>query len=155
VAVIGTSFNWYFFSQIQGHDHLSEQELISDLDTNAKEYQKLISMFRDDAPLTTVHPTWIYPENAISPARWLAYKKLFTELGLDAGMRSWGGQSIWFISTTRGLVTGGSSKGYMYLPEDPVPLYTSLDHIPDDLESNVEGYRKITKDWFITFKWDD
>jgi hypothetical protein len=128
---------------------------MADLEKNISKYEKLISMFREDSPISVVHPTWINPKKVISENRWNDYKSIFLELGLDAGMRSWGGESIWFISTAQGLVTGGSSKGYMYKPEIPKPLYSSLDTIPEDLESNVKGYRKINDNWYIIFDWDD
>lgn len=143
------------FSDIQGRDHVADQDLISGLEVDKVKYQRLVSMFREDAPVTEVHPNWINPDKVISQARWDDYKVLFSELGLDSGMRSWGGESIWFISTSQGLVTGGSSKGYMYKPESPHPLFTSLDKIPKGLESNVKGYRKISDDWYIVLEWDD
>jgi hypothetical protein len=154
-VAVGAGFSWYVFSDIQGRDHVTDQVLISDLRKNKNKYEKLISMFREDAPASVIHPTWMSPDNVITAARWDEYKKLFLELGLDAGMRSWGGDSICFISTAQGLVTGGSSKGYMFKPENPKPLYMSLDNIPDDLESNVMGYRKINDEWYIVFDWDD
>ena len=154
-VAVGVGFVWYVFSDIRGRDHVTDQILISDLQKNKNKYEKLISMFREDAPATVIHPTWISPDNVITEARWDEYKKLFLELGLDAGMRSWGSDSIWFISTAQGLAIGGSSKGYMYKPENPEPLYMTLDNIPVDLKSNVMGYRKINDQWYIVFDWDD
>ena len=155
LLAVGAGFFWYVFSDIKGRDHVADQALISDLEINMGKYEKLISMLREDSPATVIHPTWISPDNVISETRWDEYKTLFSELGLDAGMRSWGGNSIWFISTAQGLVTGGSSKGYMYKPENPKPLFSSLDKIPEGLASNVKGYRKINDEWYIVFDWDD
>jgi len=154
-VAVAAGFVWYVFSDIQGRDHVIDQVLISDLRSNKNKYEKLISMFREDAPASVIHSTWMSPDNVVTEARWDEYKNIFLDLGLDAGMRSWGGDSIWFISTAQGLVTGGSSKGYMYKPENPQPLYSSLDSIPEDLASNVMGYRKIDDDWYIVFDWDN
>lgn len=154
-VAIGAGFIWFVFSDIHGRDHVADYVLISDLKKDIKKYEKLITMFRVDAPATVIHPTWVSPDNIISESRWDEYKKLFSDLGLDGGMRSWGGDSIWFISTAQGLVTGGSSKGYMYKPQNPVPLFTNLDQIPEGLESNVKGYRKINDEWYIVYDWDD
>ena len=112
-------------------------------------------MFREDYPIKVLHPTWLDPKNSITEGRWNQYKVLFKDLELDAGMRSWGGESIEFISTARGLVTGGSSKGYVYKPISHLPLYVSLSEAPKDLKSNVRAYRKINDIWYITYTWDD
>lgn len=157
VLVIGLAIAGivYVGNMIHGRDHLSDQALIDKLHQDRAKYALLIEMFRQDSPVQVVHPTFVHPAGAITPQRWAQYKVLFTELGLDAGMRAWEGQEIWFISTAQGLVTGGSSKGYMYKPSAPKPLFRNLDKIPAELPSNVRGYRKIDDDWYITVDWDD
>lgn len=146
---------WWLGSIINGRDHVSDEDLIRNLQTDSKKYSQLISMFREDYPLKVVHPTWIDPKNSISDTRWSEYKVLFKDLELDAGMRGWVGDSILFISTAQGLVTGGSSKGYIYKPINHLPLYSSLSKAPKDLKSNVRAYRKINDTWYITYSWDD
>jgi len=143
----------YLVYLIHGRDHVSDQHLVDNLARDKNKYEQLIRMFRDDAPIRVVHPTFVEPVGIISSERWDKYKALFEELQLDAGMRSWEGKEIWFISTAQGLVTGGSSKGYMYQPVLAKPEFHSLDRIPADLPSNVRGYRKIDEDWYITIDW--
>ncbi len=156
LAIVGgIGVLWYEFSDIRGRDHASDEELIRNLEKHSQQYQHLIAMFLEDTPASVIHPTWVNPENVISADRWAEYKVLFHELKLDAGIRSWGGDSIYFISTAQGLFMGGSSKGYMYKPETPYPLYPSLNKKPQDLKSNVMAYRKINKDWYIVFDWND
>jgi len=112
-------------------------------------------MFREDHLVAIVHPDWISPDNVITADRWAEYQSLFDELELNAGMRAWGESSICFISTAQGPVTGGSSKGYMYQPATHVPLFPALDEIPQTLQANVKGYRKINDEWYIVLVWDD
>ena len=144
----------YLFGDL-GRAHESDQSLMNNLRLHKAQYELLITMFHDDAPVQIVHPTFLQPDGAITAERWDQYKKLFNQLGLDGGMRGWEGEGIWFLSTTQGLVTGGSSKGYWYRPRSAVPLFPNLDSIPADLPSNVRGFRKIDDDWYITFDWDD
>lgn len=155
IAVGGIALLYIIFSLIHGRDHVSDEVLIQNLGENIVKYELLISMFREDAPASVIHPTWMSPDHVVDDERWRKYKTLFDELELDAGIRTWGGESIRFISTAQGLVTGGSMKGYVYRPENPFPQYPSLNQIPDDLESNVTGYRKINEQWYIMFNWDD
>ena len=82
----GVGFVWYVFSEIKGRDHAPDESLIKNLETHKAEFQQVITMFREDRPATVIHPTWMSPDNVVSPVRWGAYKMLFTQLGLDAGM---------------------------------------------------------------------
>ena len=151
LAVAGLS---YLFGNM-GREHVSDQSLMHNLQLHKAKYELLIKMFYDDAPVQIIHPTFLQPEGAITAERWDQYKKLFSELGLDGGLRGWDGEGIWFLSTTQGLVTGGSSKGYWYKPRSAAPLFQNLDAIPSDLPSNVRGFRKIDDDWYITIDWDN
>jgi hypothetical protein len=154
-VVGGVGFVWYASSDIREREHVSDEVLINNLESHTERYQRLIAMFREDHPVAVVHPDWISPDYVITEDRWAEYQSLFDELELDAGMRAWGESSIWFIATAQGLVTGGSSKGYMYKPERHTPVFPSLDEIPKSLQANVKGYRKINDDWYIVLVWDD
>lgn len=141
----------YIYLDIQGRDHVPDEILIENLTSDFAKFEQLITMFREDNPVTVIHPNFMAPDDAISNTRWNAYKRLFEELELDAGMRALKGESIWFISTARGLSIAGSLKGYIFMPENPRPLYQSLNQRPDDLKSGVRGYRKINNEWYISF----
>jgi len=146
-----------FFSYMIGvfKEHPTDEELISQLMENTPRYEQLIKMFRSDHPLTVVAPTWQSPDGQLSNNRWNEYKVIFEELELDMGLRKWDAESIWFLNSIRGMVTGGDSKGLMYKPENPTPLYPSLNERPNDLESGVRAYKKIDENWYITYDWND
>ena len=149
LAIIG------LFIYLDGRPHPSDEELLKSLSSNQPKYEQLIQMFQTDQPLKVVHPTWIDPENGINQARWEQYKAIFKELKLDAGMRVHGNTGLEFTATAKGLATGGSSKGLVYATKNLAPLYKNLDTLPPDLQSNVTGYRKINKFWYIYYEWDD
>lgn len=158
IAAIVVGVVLFLYVQFQGFDerpHLTDEALIQNLQENMDQYNILIEMFAADYPLTTVHPHFIRPDHSISAERWEEYQKIFRELELDAGMRYHASGSIRFTSTAQGLMTGGSGKGYVYLPKNPTPLYTNLNSIPEDLKSNVYAFKKINEEWFIYFYWDD
>lgn len=138
----------------QSPSYPSDTEMIKNLEGNISEFEELVSMFRNDT-MEVVHPIWIQPKGRITEERWEEYRKHFERLHLDGGMRSWGGESIWFIGYSSGFVFGGSGKGYMYKPEIPAPLYQSLDSPPKDLPSNVRGYRFVREHWYLEYSWDD
>ena len=157
-VVIGVSvsfFIWLAWYLGLLTSHPSDAELIALLHDHKPEFEELMAMFEEDAPIKVVHPTWIDPEGVITLERWDEYRAIFRKLGIDAGMRRYEDTGLKFIVEVKGLVTGGSDKGFEYRPPKPEPLYDSLDEIPADLKSNVGAYRKIDDDWFITFSWDD
>jgi len=125
VLVSGIGLFSYISLDIQGRGHVSDEILIENLTSDIAKFELLITMFREDNAATVIHPKFLNPDNAISNTRWNAYKKLFEELELDAGMRSLNGRSIWFISTARGLSIAGSLKGYIFMPET-LDLFTRI-----------------------------
>ena len=149
--LLGMLLAWHWRS------HFPDDVLIQDLNMNMEKYELLIEMFREDAHMKAIDIGWMRPDNGINETRWEEYKELLEELELSGGISrlSRGDEGILFLSTARGNVTGGSTKGYVYRPEDATPLYPNLDTIPEDLESNVPAFRKINEDWYITFTWDD
>lgn len=146
-----------FFGYMIGvfKEHPTDEELIAKLSESTPRYEQLITMFRADHPLTVVAPTWQSPAGQLSEDRWNEYKNIFEELELDMGLRKWDDESIWFLNSTRGMVTGGDSKGLIYKPGNPIPLYSSLNERPHDLKSGVRAYKKISDNWYITFDWNN
>ena len=100
--------------------------------------------------------SWHDMGNTLSEARWEEYKSIFKHLKLENGMRSWGKNGVLFISSSGGLMTGGAAKGYIYRPDDPTPLFDSLDGDPKDFPPNTKVYRQAeNKDWYLFYEWDD
>jgi hypothetical protein len=49
----------------------------------------------------------------------------------------------------RGLVTGGSSKGYIYTSTVPSPVVRTLDEFPKAANYDVRLYEHLTGKWYI------
>ena len=144
-----------FFSYMIGmfKEHPSDEILAAQLSENKPRYEQLITMFKADHPLTVVAPTWQSPDGHLSEKRWNEYRNIFEELDLDMGIRKWKSESIRFINSSRGMATGGDSKGLIFKPVDPEPIYSTLNERPSNLKSGVRGYKKINENWYITFDW--
>jgi hypothetical protein len=119
VLVVGGGIGWVWY-EFAGRAHASDEEPIHNLEEHREQFQLVISMFREDGT-GVIHPTWMSPDNVVSSERWGEYRRLFRQLGLDGGVRGLRGdcaECLWFISTSQGFVTHGSSKGYLYRPGD-------------------------------------
>lgn len=155
LAVVGIFLGliWFFIGE---RAHEPDEALIENLREHRDEFERLILMFHEDAPLAIVHPTWMEPPNGVGAQRWDAYKELFAELELDGGIRaaSWhGGKCIEFISTAQGFVFHDSIKGYLYRPDNPSPQHLSLDFLSDEPTGHgPSGYRKVDDDWYLFFE---
>jgi len=156
LPILAVCFLFVFIYMIGGSkEHPTDEMLIAQLSDNKSGYEQLITMFKTDQPISIVAPTWQSPEGQLNEKRWSEYKGIFEELNIDMGMRKWGGKAIWFLNSTRGMAIGGDTKGLMYKPINPTPIYSSLNERPKDLESGVMAYKKINDSWYITFDWND
>jgi len=149
----------------RAHHHRSD----ADLDENFKEHRPAINalllMAQQDSHMARIAPdfTWLttdvsWPrENiGISAERWSEYRRLFKETGIELGIsRPEGSETIFFIVSATGLVTGGSDKGYAFSSEPLLPVLRSLDNGPQELKSGQPGYRPMDDGWYIYYRWDD
>ena len=135
------------------HPHPSDEALIHALDENTEDYNMLVTMFSEDTSLTAVATKWMHPENAITNTRRERYRTIFQRLKLAQGIRRGPGNAIRFISSSKGLAINGSTKGLIYEPEKPEPLFNSLDEVPSPDELSGTGYRRINDKWYIFFEY--
>lgn len=154
VVIPIVALTWFLWDMGVLTPHPSDQELINLLENNRSKFEKLLSMFQHD-DLIRVHPAQFDPDDGISEARWEEYRAIFNELGIDVGMQGWPGQGVWFIVEAKGIVGTGSTKGLMYRPAKPEPIYENLDKGVAGLDEGVIAYRKIDDDWYITFEYSN
>ncbi|HYX29074.1 MAG TPA: hypothetical protein VE863_10945 [Pyrinomonadaceae bacterium] len=126
---------------ISDAEHPSDAELEKVFNTHESDFNQLVTMSGVDARVVRISPTftwlddnanWPRPESQLgfSIERWNEYRKLFVQLGLKEGIaRCPDGNTIEFIASTDGLLTGGSEKGYIYSTKKLSPIYNSLDHL--------------------------
>lgn len=145
--------------------HPSDSFLLQNFQENEKDFNLLVGMAKKDSNMIRIAYdfTWTedsaaYPrpksEMGISDERWSSYKKLFAKLGLKAGILNYQPDRVELISSTEGLLTGGSSKGYIYLEEEPEILENSLDNY-DITKFKKEinyVYRKIKGNWYLYYE---
>lgn len=148
--------------------HPSDNDLIEIFQKNEADFEKLIQMAKEDSEFVRIAPdfTW-HKDNASVPRdvlnlpseRFDEYRKLFRKLELKAGIINSQPKDVWFVSSAKGLVTGGSSKGFMFLTEEPFPLVESLDE-PDWNRPELKGrkskilYRKLKDNWYLYYLID-
>src|SRR4030095_8338901 len=105
-----------------------------------KEFEQLVAMAKADreviriAPdftFTTTSAAWPRPDSELgfTPQRWDEYRHLFQALGIEAGiLRPWDHRdAVYLIVQGKGLVVGGSAKGYAYSDNPLEPQCDSLD----------------------------
>jgi len=142
--------------------HQSDAILIQKFHENRKEFDTLVSMIQEDVNLHIVDNDWTDPHDpstiGVTPARIAEYRKLFSQCGIPRGFsRYQNPKKIEFIATSFGLVTGGSSKGYVYQIVPPHSSYIvhSIDNYkPKDKRSFVI-FRQITTNWYLYYLYDD
>ncbi len=147
------------------NSHPADESLLYNFHENEQRFELLLKMAKEDSHMIRVARsfTWTkknasFPrpksEIGISDERWSQYKNLFDELDLDAGILNYQPERTEFISSTKGLMTGGSSKGYVYLLNKPNKLEKSLDNF-DESGFNKDinyAYKKIKGNWYLYYE---
>jgi hypothetical protein len=118
----------------------TDAELSQRLVDHRKDFEQLVAMAKADNELVRIAPdftwttssvAWPRPDSELgfTPQRWDEYRHLFRALGLEAGIlrprdhRN----TVYLLVQTKGLVTGGSTKGYAYSDTALEPRCNSLD----------------------------
>lgn len=150
--------------------HPSDNELIQNFQNNEADFEKLNQMAKEDSDFVRIahHFNWTkesadYPPSKLKKVlpeeRWNEYRNLFDKLNLTAGICNYQPKEVWFLASGKGMVTGGSTKGYMYLAEEPSPIIESLDK-PNFNRPEFEGkssailYRKLKGNWYLYYEID-
>ncbi|MGI9036430.1 MAG: hypothetical protein ACR2GD_10390 [Pyrinomonadaceae bacterium] len=150
--------------------HPSDEVLIKNFQNNENDFEKLNQMAKEDSDFVRIANdfNWTkesiaYPrpksEKDLSEKRWNEYRSLFRKLNLKMGIINSQPEGVGFLASTKGMVTGGSEKGYMYLIEEPFPIVDSLDE-PNFSRPELEGrnnkilYRKLKDNWYLYYLVD-
>lgn len=141
----------------------SDQELESIFEEHKQDFDRLKRMSEEDVDFVRVAYNFVWrsddfslnPDKGLPNARWDEYRQLFDKLRLNGGIaRPVDQKMLMLISASRGMVTGGSSKGYAYSEIPPGPLYESLDSItPNEIGSNP-AFKRIRGNWYLYVKFD-
>ena len=150
--------------------HPADDELLTNFRAHQAEFEQLRKMCQEDAQMVRIADHFLWkedtvrwprpePEWGISRERWDAYKDLFIKVKLDNGLVSYQPKGIHFFANNRGMVTGGSSKGYAYLAQSPNQLFDSIDYFSDHSLSSADvagatAFRRIEGDWYLFIEKD-
>jgi hypothetical protein len=148
-----------------GGRHPSDAELERVFAQNPDKFQALVNMADQDRHVTRIAPdftwldtnvAWPRPESELgfTRQRWDDYRALFKNLGITEGTnRPEGSDLLFLIASARGLVTGGSSKGYVYSRTTLSSSELPLDQVTPSGKSGVI-YKHLEGDWYLYLDWD-
>ena len=136
--------------------HPADHEMIANFQGHRAEFDHVRDMILHDAGLLRVddHETW--PKNpqvvGVTPERIAEYRLLLKRLGLRGGISSSeDGTTIELTNSTRGFVTHGSEKGYVYSRNpDPRFVVPELDSLSKRGAGN--GWKHIEDNWYLYFE---
>src|SRR6266446_2633760 len=138
----------------------SDQYLENMFRSHEADFNKLVEMSNADSHVVRIAPdfTWLdnnagwpRPESELgfSKQRWDEYRSLFSKLGLNSGILNYQPDLILFLASTKGLVTGGSSKGYAYSLKEPEVIVEALDNASFSKSGIV--YKRLKGNWYLFY----
>jgi len=145
--------------------HPPDGSLIKNFQGHEANFDLLARMSQEDSDLIRIAPNftwtqksaaWPRPESELgfSRQRWDEYRGLFRKLDLKSGILNYQPDQILFLASTKGLVTGGSSKGYAYSVKEPPLIVESLDNysFKDSKKDMNIVYRKLKGNWYLFYE---
>jgi hypothetical protein len=130
--------------------HESDLELLLKM-SNAD--NKVVRISRDFTWLDN-NAAWPRPESELgfSLERWDQYRTLFSTAGLEGGItREKDGEVIYFIFSSKGLVTHGTEKGYAFSKKELSPTVDSLDDFSRFPKGQRMIFKKLKEHWYLFY----
>ncbi|HEV7683811.1 MAG TPA: hypothetical protein VGO68_16905 [Pyrinomonadaceae bacterium] len=160
VAVVGAGV-LFLSVGFDARAHPLDQELEANFLKHEADFELLARMAKEDANVVRIAPdftwltnnaAWPRPQSALgfTSDRWEAYRTLFSKLDLPAGIVNYQPDTIMFLASTRGLVTGGSAKGYAYSIKDPVPIVESFENV--SFKDSRIAYKRLKGHWYLFYE---
>src|SRR6266404_4510840 len=139
----------------------------STLEANFKQHEAdlelLVNMSQADDKVVRIssdftwldnNASWPRPQSELgfSNERWDAYRKLFSKIGLEGGIaRESGGEIIYFIFSSKGLVTHSTEKGYAFSNKELTPTAESLDDFTRMPKGQSVVFKKLKEHWYLFY----
>ena|SRR5258708_26889518 len=138
-------------------EHKPDDILLANFCKHRKEFEELHRMAATDTNLFRVDASRTDPPDAtsagVSPRRVAAYRKLLYNVGCPGGLMAFPARpGIRFISSSRGLLNRGSSKGFCYLEPPPVETVTNTATDKSLKPGPYVVYRHIDGAWYLFFE---
>lgn len=145
--------------------HIRDEVLLNNFQQHKADFDLLARMAKQDSNMVRIADdfTWTtdsvaYPrpesELGITNERWEEYKKIFKKIKLDNGILNYQPDKTFLMASSRGLLTGGSSKGYAYLTEKPEIVVDSLNDFQFEKSEKrrLAAYKQITENWYLYYE---
>lgn len=140
----------------------SDEELERNFIVHRSVFEKLVQMAQIDAQMLRIAPSFTTTrtgeEGGLAPVKWDEYRQLFKIAQLDGGLlNSENGSNISFYAASRGMITGGEIKGYVYSTHELSPLLNSLNDLPAKVAATghtTAFYKKLHGNWYLTIEID-
>ena len=140
--------------------HPSDKSLGQTFFAHESDFNKLVEMCNADSHVVRIasdftwldhNAAWPRPESELGFSRQRSdeYRSLFSKLGLTAGVLNYQPDSVMFLASTLGLVTGGSSKGYAYSLKEPEVIVDSLDNA--SFSKSRIAYKRLKGNWYLFY----
>lgn len=134
-----------------------QKELQKEFSSRIATLEKLREMSGEDHSVVRIAPkftrlenNWSWPRPpeklGFSTNRWNEYRRLFNKIGVTDGLQREDGDTIFFFMESCGLVTGGRSYGYAYVPKD---LPNKIINQFSDFHQKGIGYVPLSNHWYI------
>lgn len=153
-------------------EHPKDAKMIENFGAHRSKFEELLKMFEADRSLGRVGPDFTrnasFFEKCVGPNAWdgkvtlvaeerlAAYRQLFKELGLTAGIEGYCDKiEVLFYASTRGLSVSGSMKGYSNLKVRPEVVVESLDTYWSADGRSFTAYKQIDGNWYLYFNYED
>ena len=141
-------------------DHPKDDALISNFKRNELDFDRMVTMLREDKELERVDDTWTKPDDpasiGVTKERIDSYRALFSKLGIPRGFYAFHDpERFTLLASVHGLSISGSAKGYAYLVQKPDLVVGSLDEYWSPDGKSFTAYRHIKGNWYLYFDYED
>ena len=132
----------------------SDSQMEQTLNKHEAEFNRLVSMFKEDSALESVSPDKAYSsaqkkvEVELPKERMQEYRSLFKRLGLSYMSRGHDG-SITMEAWTKSSFASSERKSYIYTESPPPSLDSSLDGLGKTWEGFA--YKHVKGNWYLGF----
>src|SRR6266516_3837688 len=137
------------------HDeHMSDAKLITAFLKHRADFEQLRQMATADKKLLRVDSYRADPADpasaGVSPSCVAQYRRLLKRVGCPGWLMAFPARpGIRILSTSRGLLNRGSSKGYCYLDKVPDLVVTNTDTYRPENPGAYDVYRQIEGPWYL------
>ena len=138
----------------------NDAELSQRLVDHRKDFEQLVAMAKADNELVRIAPdftwttssfAWPRPDSELgfTPQRWDEYRQLFRALGVEGGIVRPldDGEVVYLLVEGKGLIIGGSVKGYAYSETPLEPRCDSLDN-PEAVHTET-CFKPLGGKWYL------